>query len=49
MKEEGSKGKEKGKKAEAVQLLDAKTANNTAITISRFKKTPEQIATYPTA
>ena len=37
-------GEKAAKKPELVSLLDAKTANNMAIAISRFKLTPEQIA-----
>ena len=36
----------KEKKAEAVTLVDPKTANNTAIAISRFKMQPEDICGY---
>ena len=41
---EGGEGKGKSKKAEVVTLVDPKTANNTAIALSRFKLTPQQIA-----
>ena len=40
--DEGAKAK--SKKAEVVTLVDPKTANNTAIALSRFKLTPAEIA-----
>ena len=39
----GADGKPEKKKDEIVTLVDPKTTNNTAIAISRFKKSPEQI------
>ena len=42
----GADGKPEKKKDEIVTLVDPKTANNTAIAISRFKMQPEDICGY---
>ena len=42
--DEPSASQKEKKKSEVVTLVDPKTANNTAIALSRFRKTPEEIA-----